>query len=339
VISPADRPVRAAGVTLRRRPDDGVVLLERRGRYHQISGAAAAIWHWCDGEHDVVEIAQRYHERHGIDGSAAIAALLERWYAAGLVAAHPPGIADALGARDSISLTRRGASMYIAWPLERWAGRVRSIADRAFAPPVLAALTAIALAGGALALHMGNRPTVSGTAQVLAVIVHEAGHALTLARFGGTVRRAGIGWYWCAPVAFVDTSDAHALPRAQRIGVSLGGPIASFALAGLATIVASCALPDGVRSVAWSLAIVNYSVSLWNLNPLIELDGYYILTDVLNRPNLRSDAFSAFRRGRPSRIEFAYVAGALAYALVMTALVLQTIIPRITIAIRALHVM
>ena len=343
-MTPADRPVRASEVTLHRRSDDGVALLERRGRYHQLSGAAAAIWQWCDGEHDLVAIAQRYHERHGVDGSAAIAALLERWYDAGLVVAHPLDNPGRPAPQDTISVTRSGASIYVAWPLERWASLVRSMADCAFAPPVLAALTAIALGGGALALHMGNRPRVGGGAQVvalavafvLAVIVHEAGHALTLARFGGTVRRAGIGWYWCAPVAFVDTSDAHALPRAMRIGVSLGGPIASFILAGLAAVVASCALPSGVRSVAWSLAVMNYGVSIWNLNPLIELDGYYILTDLLGRPNLRADAFRALRRRRPSRIELAYAGGALAYASIAVTLLLHALVPEITVAMRAL---
>jgi putative peptide zinc metalloprotease protein len=346
VMTAADRPLRATDVTLHRRPDDGVALLERRGRYVQLSRAAAAIWQLCDGEHDVDAIAQSYRERYAVDGTPAIAALLDRWHRAGLVA-RGLDVADGRTSEQTCSVVRSGAGVYVAWRVERWAPLLRWMARAAFAPPVLLALAAIALSGGALALRIGTRSAVHGAAQTLAlavalgfaVIVHEAGHALTLARFGGTIRRIGIGWYWCAPVAFVDTSDAHALPRAQRIGVSLGGPLASFVLAGLAALVASCALPESVRSLAWSLAIVNYGVSLWNLNPLIELDGYYILADLLGRPNLRSDAFRALRRRCASRVELAYAAGALTYALVIVGFVLHAVIPAIAIDVRALFAM
>lgn len=346
VITAADKPVRASDVRLHRRSDDGVTLLERRGKYQQISEAAAAIWHWCDGEHGVDAIAQRYRERYGVDGSAAIAALLERWYEAGLVGARSLDAAAVRALRGSIGLVRSGASIYIVWSVEHWSGAVQSMAHRIFVPPMLALFAAIALAGGTLALRMGTQLAVGGVAQpvalavafIFAAVIHELGHAVTLARFGGTVHRAGIGWYWLAPIAFVDTSDAHTLPRAQRICVSLGGPLASFVLAAFATIVASCALPDCVRSFAWSFAIMNYGVSLWNLNPLIELDGYYILTDLLGRPNLRSDVLRALRRREPSRIELAYAAGVIAYACLFMAFVLPAIIPQITIAIEHLFV-
>ena len=344
LITAADRPVRAAGVTLHRRSDDGAALLERRGRYMQLSAAAAAIWHWCDGEHGVDTIALRYHQRFGIDGSAAVAELLDQWSRAGLVAMRPLD-ADATSApQGTMHVRRSGASVYVTWSVERWSGRAYAIARSVFAPPVLAALAAISIAGTALAVLAGNWPAPGGAVQtvayaaafVLAVIIHEAGHALTLARFGGIVRACGIGWYWCAPIAFVDTSDAYSLPRGQRIWVSLAGPISSFVFASFATIVASCALPDGLRSLAWAVAIMNYGVSLWNLNPLIELDGYYILTDLLDRPNLRSDAFRALRERRASRIELAYVAGVIIYAAIAIPLMLETVIPRLAIAVHAL---
>jgi Zn-dependent protease len=323
VIARAERPMRSADVTFHRRSDDGAMLIERRGRYVQLSAAAAAIWHWCDGDHDVDAIAHCYRERYAREGDAMISALLDRWLANGFVTGSngPPGTPDA---ERSGRVARHGGSLLVAWRFERSTATMRTIARGAFAWPLLAAYAAIALAGGVLALRMGTVPLPHTFAQNIAlvaalaaaVIVHEAGHALTLARFGGTIRRLGIGWYWCAPIAFVDTSDAHALPRAQRIAVSLAGPVASFVFAGLASIVASCPLPEDVRAVAWSLALMNYGVSLWNLNPLIELDGYYVLADLLDRPNLRSDAFRALRSGRASSVEFAYAFGAIGYALI-----------------------
>ena len=342
-MAPADRPVRATDVALHRRADDGVALLERRGSYVQLSAAAATIWEWCDGTRDVDAIARAYRECYAVDGTSAITALLAGWHEAGFVASSldaPRASAD-VRAR---SITRRGASIFLAWPIERWSSRPRAVARILFAPPVLIALAVIALTGGALGAHIAPRAAIHGTAEsiavaiglVLAVIAHEAGHALTLSHFGGAVRRVGIGWYWCAPVAFVDTSDAHALPRAARIAVSLAGPAASFVVAALATLVASSPLPESIRAVAWSLALINYGISLWNLNPLIELDGYYVLVDLLNRPNLRSDAFDAIRRLRPTPIELAYAGGALTYAATFIAVAVPAAITHIAPVLRAL---
>jgi putative peptide zinc metalloprotease protein len=335
LIAPADRPVRADGVTLHRRADDGAVLLERRGRYVQLSPAAAAIWEWCDGCTDVATIARRYRERYAVDGAQATAALLDGWCATGFVA-RDARVATGTSERSECEIERRGASIYVWWPLDRWAATLRVLARVATAPALLVAVAAVALWGGIVALHLGTRMALHGVAQfvafglllALALVVHEAGHAVALVRFGGNVRRAGVGWYWCSPIAFVDTSDAHALPRAQRLAVSLAGPFASFCVAALATLAAATASDESVRAVASALAFINYGASWWNLNPLIELDGYYVLTDLLGRPNLRRDAFRALRRRTADRVELAYAVGAIGYALVFAVSMVRAILIR-----------
>ena len=70
----AARPLPAAEVRLEQRPDDGVWLLERNGRYVQLSPAARAIWLLCDGERTWAQIAARYFEEFGVDGTVAIGA-------------------------------------------------------------------------------------------------------------------------------------------------------------------------------------------------------------------------------------------------------------------------
>ena len=80
--------------------------------------------------------------------------------------------------------------------------------------------------------------------------------------------------------------------RKERVTVSLAGPYADLVTGGLAAIVAFF-VPNAVLSAAlWQFALVSYIGVLANLNPLMEFDGYYILSDLLDRPNLRPRALA-----------------------------------------------
>jgi putative peptide zinc metalloprotease protein len=124
-------------------------------------------------------------------------------------------------------------------------------------------------------------------ATLVALLVHEAGHAFTTKHFGREVPRVGIGWYWFGPVAYVDTSDMWLEGRWPRIAVSLAGPYTNLVIGSLASIVAWF-VPSAVLSAAlWEFALLSYLGVLLNLNPLMEFDGYYVLSDLLEKPNLR----------------------------------------------------
>ncbi|MCR2185631.1 hypothetical protein NSX52_24025, partial [Salmonella enterica] len=59
----------------------------------------------------------------------------------------------------------------------------------------------------------------------LATLLHEAAHGLTLARFGGSPRRAGFMLFYLTPAFFVDVTDGWRLPkRSQRVAIALAGP-------------------------------------------------------------------------------------------------------------------
>ena len=127
---------------------------------------------------------------------------------------------------------------------------------------------------------------------LIALLVHEAGHAFTTKHFGREVPRVGIGWYWFGPVAYVDTSDMWLEGRWPRIAVSLAGPYTNLVIGSLASIVAWF-VPNAVFSaVLWEFALVSYLGVLLNLNPLMEFDGYYVLSDLLEKPNLRPRALA-----------------------------------------------
>jgi putative peptide zinc metalloprotease protein len=129
-------------------------------------------------------------------------------------------------------------------------------------------------------------------ATLVVLLVHEAGHAFTTKHFGREVPRVGIGWYWFGPVAYVDTSDMWLEGRWPRIAVSLAGPYTNLVIGSLASI-AAWFVPNAVLSaVLWEFALLSYLGVLLNLNPLLEFDGYYVLSDLLEKPNLRPRALA-----------------------------------------------
>jgi putative peptide zinc metalloprotease protein len=129
-------------------------------------------------------------------------------------------------------------------------------------------------------------------AYILAIVGHEAGHAFTTKHYGREVPRVGIGWYWFGPVAYVDTSDMWLEGRWPRIAVSVAGPYVNLVLGGVAALVAWF-VPNAVLSAAlWEFALLSYLAVLLNFNPLMEFDGYYVLSDLLDKPNLRPRALA-----------------------------------------------
>lgn len=132
--------------------------------------------------------------------------------------------------------------------------------------------------------------------QVLGVTAHELGHALAIRHFGRKVRRLGFVFYYMMPCAYVDATDMVMAPRRQKIVVSAAGSVGGLAFAALASIVAALS-PSG--SLEGSLALKAATLLVFNnvlqLLPILELDGYLILVDVLDAPLLRQRAMTFVR--------------------------------------------
>jgi len=128
------------------------------------------------------------------------------------------------------------------------------------------------------------------------VIVHEIAHGATLAHYGGLPGEVGTGLYYFGPMFYVDTSDSWALPRKQRIWVSLSGPISTLLL-GSFLVFANLVWPNQILKM---ISFFCFYWMLWNLIPLIETDGYYALIDIVGIPNLRKHAFN-FLKSKLSR--------------------------------------
>ncbi len=117
--------------------------------------------------------------------------------------------------------------------------------------------------------------------------LHELSHALMLKRFGGTVREAGIALLVLLPVPYVDCSAAALLPdKRERMLVSAAGMMCELLLAALATLLWSVT-QGPVHAVALMVMVIGtVSTLLFNGNPLLRFDGYYLLADALEIPNL-----------------------------------------------------
>jgi CRP-like cAMP-binding protein/Zn-dependent protease len=121
----------------------------------------------------------------------------------------------------------------------------------------------------------------------LLTFVHELSHAVVLVRYGRRVKSAGFMIYFGSPAFFVESSDALMLDRGQRIVQSLAGPYSELIIAGLASAVAWGFPNLGISPVLYKFALLNYFVIFLNLVPLLELDGYWILSDAIQVPDLR----------------------------------------------------
>ena len=120
--------------------------------------------------------------------------------------------------------------------------------------------------------------------------VHELAHALVVTRWGGEVREFGFTLFLLIPAPYVDASDSGGFRhRSQRIFVSAAGIIAELALASVALFFWLSVQPGLIQDVLLvTMFIASVSTLLFNGNPLLPFDAYYILTDIIDVPNLSS---------------------------------------------------
>ena len=128
--------------------------------------------------------------------------------------------------------------------------------------------------------------------------LHELGHALAVRHWGGEVHEAGVALLALIPAPYVDASAATNFPlRRQRIMVSAVGIMIELALAALAFWVWSGAQPGLVQDTAFAVMFIGtISTLTFNANPLLRFDGYYVMCDLLDLPNLgnRSNAYWSY---------------------------------------------
>ncbi len=123
---------------------------------------------------------------------------------------------------------------------------------------------------------------------------HEFAHAVVCRYHGGEVREMGFLFMYFQPCFYCDLSDAWLFKKkSDRLAVTWAGPYFQLFLLSLAVIVWRVTVPGtSVSNLARTTVVVAWVTLLFNFNPLIKLDGYYLLSDWLDIPNLRAKSFA-----------------------------------------------
>jgi len=299
------------------------VIRSPRGNYLRLTDLQHNLWHQMDGTHTVAQLAMQAFLtfKQLLPVGDLVAALRTE----GFLADQPVGVyhnlTTAMQAHTAEGWGRRvlRALSSKTWQFQNidgfYSAIQRGFGWLFFTPVFLVFWVLVTLAGlGAfVTLLLGYRaaPAVvdSGISRPVLVelaalwcallvsfFLHESAHALTVKHFRRSLRAGGLMLYFGMPAFFVDTSDIWRSPRRARMLVSAAGPMADLFVGGLAALLVL--LHSGntlLDSVAFKLAFTCYIATLFNANPLLELDGYYILVDWLRLPDLRRRALEFVR--------------------------------------------
>jgi len=129
-------------------------------------------------------------------------------------------------------------------------------------------------------------------------ILHEFGHGLSCKHFGGECHEIGVMFLVLTPCLYCNVSDSWMLPnRWHRAAIGAAGMYVELVLASIATFVWWFTEPGPLNYFSLNVMFISsVSTVLFNANPLLRYDGYYILSDILEIPNLRQKASTILNR-------------------------------------------
>ncbi len=123
---------------------------------------------------------------------------------------------------------------------------------------------------------------------------HEFGHATTCRRFGGEVHEMGVCCICLMLCGYVDASDGWMMrKKAHKVYTTIAGVFVEFMLACIATYLWYFLSPGLLKELMFrAMLIASVNTVVFNMNPLMKFDGYYVVADLLEIPNLRTKAIT-----------------------------------------------
>jgi len=131
--------------------------------------------------------------------------------------------------------------------------------------------------------------------QYFMILIHELGHALVLVHHGRRLKGAGFLIYFGCPAFYVESSDSLMLEPRKRVLQAFAGPYGQSLGAGLASILAWAYPQWAISETLYRYTVLAYLNIFLNLVPLLELDGYFMLSDWLRTPDLRPRSIEFLR--------------------------------------------
>jgi putative peptide zinc metalloprotease protein len=271
-----------------------------------------------DGRRTVAEVWKTCNEQYGDEAptQGEVIQIMGQLYSGNLIHAEMPPDAEGLFKRYQTRVKREVQGyltnlLFIRIPLfdpDRILDELLPAARWVFSPTGLVLLLAlVCTAGYHLAGHFSelfaqaqNMLNPEGLPLLflsfwMVKIIHEFGHGFACKKFGrdagtaGEVHTMGVMFLVFTPLPYVDASSAWAFrERKHRILVGAAGMLVEIAIACVAAVVWARTSPGVVHAIAYNVMfIASVMTLLFNANPLLPYDGYYILSDLLEIPNLR----------------------------------------------------
>lgn len=295
-----------------------IMLADRPRKYIRLSQRDDQIVQLMDGSRRVSDLVVEYFRRFGTFGFRQVADLVALLRDAGFLTDPPQDLYTDLGNRlhppPAARQGRRwveGSGLRMRFPVRGIDGLVTRYHDSVgrflFTPVFLwlsAVITIIGLVAFVRELIKGREPFApiagSGLIGILALVIayyvviflHESAHALTCKHFGRMVPNGGFMLYYMMPAFYVDVTDSWLEPWRHRIAIFWAGPYSGFILAGASALSATAVGTGVLGTVLFKLAVAAYLTNVLNLMPLLLWDGYWILEQWLEIPDLRQKALN-----------------------------------------------
>jgi CRP-like cAMP-binding protein len=201
----------------------------------------------------------------------------------------------------SLSIDWHGADRFVRWIYRyflRWCFTL-------WAQLLLLAVTVAGFVAFVAVVHW-HRYSLSGQSLAIGFVVllalnyfltfmHELGHASVLVHYGRKVKGAGFAIYFGSPSFFIESSDGLMLERRQRMLQAFAGGYAEMILCGVAAMLVWLFPGAAIAPTLYKFGVLGYLVIFLNWVPLLELDGYWLFSDLIQVRDLRPMSLAFLR--------------------------------------------